>query len=94
MVGYVAFLLTTRRVKTTGPTPYQHIRGRQLVNSFLCSGERCLWELREKGPAREEDGKLQPRWKRGISLEFFKKDFENFAHVENRYLYAGTHLYW
>ncbi len=31
MVEYVAFLLTTRRVKTNGLTPYQHLRGKQFV---------------------------------------------------------------
>lgn len=31
MVEYVASLLTTRRVKSNGPAPYQHLRGGQLV---------------------------------------------------------------
>ena len=35
--------------------------------------EMSIWKLREKGPARETLGKLEPSWKRGIFLGFMKQ---------------------
>ena len=37
---YVALLLTTRRVKDNGVTPYQHLRGKRFVQLVLCVGGR------------------------------------------------------
>ena len=76
MVEYVAFLLTTRRVKSNGLTPYQHLRGKQFVHPLLCFGGKCLCKLREKGPQREESSKIESRWKRGISRGFLRKTNE------------------
>ena len=50
VVEYVAFLLATRRVKTNGLTPHEHLRGKQFVQPPLCFGEKCLWKLRGRVP--------------------------------------------
>ena len=50
--------------------------GKAVRSTLLCFSEKCPWKLREKGPVREESSKIEPRWKRGISLGFLRKTNE------------------
>ncbi len=84
LVRHTAWLLTVRVRGQDGRTPYQRLRGKPFARRLVAFGEECLGKFATKGPSHDEDGKLRPRWFRGVFLGYDRLTAEYVLHSHGK----------
>ena len=86
LVRFTSWLLSVRVRGQDGKTAYERLRGKPFARRLVAFGEVCLGKFATKGPSHDEDGKLRPRWFKGIFLGYDRATAEYVLYSQNRVL--------
>ena len=76
LTEHVGWILTVREKLTDGRTPYQLAKGSKFNRECLAFGENIFYKLNAGQLKRAKEGKLGPRWARGIFLGYVRDSYE------------------
>ncbi len=83
---HTSWLLNVRIRGEDGKTSYERLRGKPFARRLVAFGEECLGKFATKGPSHDEDGKLRPRWFRGVLLGYDRLTAEYVLYSQNKVL--------